>query len=60
LKGEKNEFTAIYNRNERIVYYSFIPEIEYGYLNSPPPGGWIKPLYKTDATEVLLKLLKVK
>ena len=59
LMGENNSFTAIYNREESIVYFSFVPEIEYGFLNSPPPGGWLKPLYKTKTTNELLKLLKV-
>ena len=60
LVGEESEFSAIYNEGSDIVFFSFVPEVKYGFLNSPPPGGWTKPLYKTKATNELLNLLKIR
>jgi hypothetical protein len=59
LIGNESNFTAMYNESSRIVFFSFVSEIQYGFLNSPPPGGWTKPLYETQADEKLLELLKV-
>lgn len=60
LSGVKSDFSAIYNQDSDVIFFSFIPEIEYGFLNSPPPGGWNRPLYTTHADEKLLKLLRIK
>ncbi|WP_027003081.1 hypothetical protein [Hugenholtzia roseola] len=60
LIGEKTEFITIYNKKNNIIFFSFVPEVKYGFLNSPPSGGWIKPLYKTKAINELLNLLKIK
>ena len=60
LIGNESSFTAMYNESSEIVFFSFVSEIRYGFLNSPPPGGWTKPIYETQANERLLELLKVK
>lgn len=59
LLGADRQFTAIYNKNSSIVFFSFIPVYQYGFLNVPPPGGWTKPLYSTKANGQLLELLKI-
>lgn len=60
LIGNESDFTAMYNESSGIVFFSFVPEIKYGFLNSPAPGGWIKPIYETQANDKLLELLRVK
>jgi hypothetical protein len=60
LVGLKTHYSAIYNHSSPIVFFSFLPDCKYGYFNAPPPGGWTKPLYYTNATDSLLKLLKYK
>lgn len=59
LLGEKNRFTAMYNVGDDIVFFSFVSEIKYGFFNSPPLGGWTKPLYKIRTTDKILNLLKI-
>ena len=59
LIGEKNRFTAMYNIGDDIVFFSFVSEIKYGFFNSPPLGGWTKPLYKIRTTDKILNLLKI-
>lgn len=49
----------MYNKKNDIVFFSFVPEIKYGFLNSPSSGGWTKPLYQTKMTNELLELLKI-
>ncbi|MEM6765976.1 MAG: hypothetical protein AAF655_13655 [Bacteroidota bacterium] len=58
LIGQKN-FGVIYNWGSDIIWFSFVSEIRYGILNEPSPGGWIKPLYQTQATDSLKKLLRI-
>lgn len=60
LIGNKSDFTAMYNKSSGIVFFSFVSEIKYGFLNSPAPGGWTKPIYETQANDQLLELLKIK
>ncbi len=60
LLNKKGEFNAMYNKNDNVVYFSFVSEVKYGFLNLPPAGGWTKPLYKGKATDELLSLLKIK
>ena len=60
LISDRSEFIAIYNKDDNVVFLSFVPEIGYGLINSPPPGGWTQPLYTTAATEDLLKLLRAR
>ncbi|WP_425077895.1 hypothetical protein [Psychroserpens sp. S379A] len=59
LIGNDSNFRAMYNESSGIIFFSFIPEIEYGFLNSPTPGGWTKPIYEIQASDELLSLLKV-
>ena len=60
LIGNKSDFTAMYNESSGIVFFSFESEIKYGFLNSPTPGGWTKPIYETQANDQILELLKIK
>ncbi len=60
LMGNTSNFTAMYNEPSEIVFFSFVLEIKYGFLNSPSPGGWTQPIYKTQANEKILELLKIK
>jgi|SRR5690606_1435345 len=60
LKGTESDFSAMYNKNDTIVFFSFSSEIKYGFLNTPPPGGWTQPLYKIKADEKILNLLRIK
>lgn len=60
LIGNDSDFTAMYNESSGIVFFSFVSEIKYGFLNSPAPGGWTKPIYETKANDQLLELLKIK
>ena len=60
LIGDKSEFTALYNNESNIVYFSFVPEVKYGFLSNPAPGGWIKPLYKLNNSKEIMELLKIK
>lgn len=52
-------FTAMYNHQSDVVFFSFIPEEAYGFFNSPPPGGWTLPIYETKADKALLDFLKI-
>lgn len=52
-------FTAMYNYQSDVVFFSFIPEVAYGFFNSPPPGGWTLPIYETKVDKVLLDFLKI-
>lgn len=60
MTGNKANFRAMHNKSSGIVFFSFVSEIRYGFLNSPPPGGWTKPIYETKANKKLLDLLKIK
>ncbi len=60
LAGENKKFTTIYNENDKNIFISFYPEITYGFLTKPAPGGWAKPLYKIEASDRNLSLLKIK
>ena len=57
LISEKGEHSAMYNHDESIVFFSFVPEIGYGWLNGPGPGGWTQPLYYAPVTDSLLQLI---
>jgi hypothetical protein len=59
LGGTNADFTAMYNVNGETVFFSFVSEVKYGFLNTPPPGGWTKPIYETQADKRLLELLKI-
>lgn len=60
LITKKGKYTAMYNKEWSIVFFSFIPEVEYGKLYFKHPGGWTLPLYKAEATSKLLSLLRIK
>src|SRR5690606_11421380 len=57
LIGNDSDFTAMYNESSGIVFFSFVSEIKYGFLNSPAPGGWTKPIYETKTNDQILELL---
>lgn len=59
LIGKTHEFTAMYNKDSEIIFFSFIPEIKYGLLNTPAPQGWNKPIYETKVSDKLLKMLRM-
>ena len=59
IVSEQHNFSAIFNKNSNTIFLCFVPEIRYGFLNSRPAGGWQKPLYKVEANEQLLKLLRL-
>lgn len=58
LIGKQISYTALYNKGGRFVYCIF-PEMKYGIFNSPPPGGWHKPIYKIKANKELLEFLNL-
>lgn len=59
LSTESTEFTAIYNKGEDYIFFSFYPEIKYSFLNTPAPGGWNKPLYKIKSDHRITKFLRI-
>jgi hypothetical protein len=52
-------FTAMYNHQSDVVFFSFIPEVAYSFFNSPPLGGWTLPIYETKADKALLDFLRI-
>ncbi len=59
LNTLKYNFSAIYFKHSKYLYFSFIPEIKFGFLKAPPPGGWIQPIYKTPINPDLLDFLRI-
>jgi len=59
LTNNTVSFTAMYNHESEVVIFSFIPEVTYGFFNSPPHGGWTLPIYETKADKALLDFLKI-
>jgi len=59
LQGDDFKFLAMHNTGGDLVFFSFLPFISYGFLNSPPAGGWTGPLYAVKASDQLLQFLQV-
>lgn len=59
LMTEENTFQARYNIGDSIVFFNFIPEIEYTMFQKPPHNNWDLPLYTSQATDTLLQLLQM-
>ena len=62
LISDNNEYFAIYNENSRSdkVFFLLGHHDEYGFFNTPAPGGWNDPVYFVEASEELLKILHIK
>ena len=58
LITDNAEYSAIYNKDSKFVFFSFFPNIRYGFFTEPPPGGWTQPLYVSKVDSDLLKLIR--
>jgi hypothetical protein len=58
LLKDNSRYAVIYNKGSEIVFFSFVPDIRYGWLKAPSPGGWKQPLYTAPATDSLLQLIR--
>ena len=59
MTSSRRYYSAMYNNEDSEVFFSFVPEIQYGRITSPPAGGWNQPLYVVKADDNVLNLLGI-